>query len=398
MQINHGSTNTETSPTDRLPDHFHRLWNMKVAEQIRAGVDVVRLDVGSPDLPPPDEVIAQLRQSSLDPDKHGYQPILGPDALREAWVGMYARTFGVSLDPATDVLPLLGSKEGIFLLTMALVDPGDIVLVPALAYPTYEAAARFAGAQIFRVPLKISNDSYLELDEIPPDIAQRSRLLWINFPHNPTGATTTFRGLRQCLEFCCQHRILLCHDAAYAQVTYGEYPAPSMLQLAGSRESAVEFNSLSKSFNMAGWRAGVLLGQHRALSAVAKLIPNLNSGSFGPINDASIAALQMNEEWILNRNEVYRERRDFLLRTLNGFGCEARTPEAGLYVWARTPEGWGSLPFTSEILSGAGVSLVPGTVFGPGGEGWFRISLTAPPERLEIGVERLKSWWLRNLQ
>lgn len=387
---------SEKLPVDRLPDHFQQLWSRKVRQQIDSGVDIIRFDVGSPDLPPPDIVIDRLRQSSLDPGNHGYQPILGPGALREAWAAMYTTTYSVSPDPTSEVLPLLGSKEGIYLLSAAILNPDDIVLIPDLAYPTYEAAARFAGARVTQVPLVLSNDSCLELETIPPDILNRARLLWINFPNNPTGVTVGLHHLRHCLEFCREHEILLCHDAAYTQVTYDIFPAPSLLQISSPGEAVLEFNSLSKSHNMAGWRAGAVIGQAEILKAIARLIPNLNSGAFGPINDAVITALQIGEDWIQNRNEIYKRRRDTLLNGLRAMGFKTSTPEAGLYIWAETPDDWDSLSFTTAALTQAGVSLIPGTAFGQSGERWFRISLTAPEHRIEIGMERLENWLSRS--
>lgn len=386
----------EKSPIDRLPDHFHHLWSKKVNQQINAGADIIRLDVGSPDLPPPDIVINRLRQSISDPGVHGYQPILGPEALSEAWAAMYLRTYGVSLDPHNQVLPLLGSKEGIFLLSIAVLNADDIVLIPDLAYPTYEAAARFAGARVVRVPTVVSTQSRLELDTIPPEILSQARLLWINFPNNPTGATITLEDLRDCLEFCRKHRIVLCHDAAYTQVTYDAFPAPSLLQISSPSDAVLEFNSLSKSHNMAGWRVGAVIGQPEILHAIARLIPNINSGAFGPINEASITALQIEGDWMRNRNEIYKGRRDFLLKAMRGVGFEARSPDAGLYIWAKAPGNLDSLSFTSAVLTQAAVSLVPGTAFGQGGEGWVRISMTAPEHRLEAAAERLEKWWSNN--
>lgn len=377
----------------RLPEHFFLRWNKEVSRLLQSGRDVIRLDIGSPDLPPPRSAIQALTDSAQKEGRHGYQPILGPDALREAWADMYARNFGVHLDPGGEVIPLQGSKMGVFLLTLAVVRPGDWVVVPDPGYPVYAAAAQYAGAEIYRLPLQASANSKPLLEEIPGGIARHARLLWLNYPHNPTGATTNLEASGECVAFARAHNILLAHDAAYNQVTFDSYVAPSILQIPNASEIAVELNSLSKSHNMAGWRMGVALGNQTALEALSRLLPNLTSGVFRPIIEGAIRALGTGKSWIEQRNEIYQKRRDSVAKALIEMDCEVVIPKAGIYVWSTTPGRLDSLEFASALLEDVGVSVTPGIAFGDRGEGHFRISLVASQTRIERAMTSLKNWW-----
>jgi LL-diaminopimelate aminotransferase len=377
----------------RVPELLFLRWNKKVSRLLQSGRDVIRLDIGSPDLPPPRTAIQALTDSARMEGQHGYQPILGPDVLREAWADMYSRNFGVRLDPGGEVIPLQGSKMGVFLLTLAVVRPGDWVVVPDPGYPVYPAAAHYAGADIHRLPLQVCADSKPSLEEIPRDVAQRARLLWLNYPHNPTGATTNLEVVEECVAFAHAHNILLAYDAAYSQVTFDNYEAPSILQIPSASETAVEFNSLSKSHNMAGWRMGVVLGNRSALEAMSHLLPNLTSGAFLPIIEGATRALGIGKSWIERRNEIYQERRDSVAKALIEMDCEVVVPKAGIYVWSTTPGGLDSLEFASALLEDAGVSVTPGIAFGDRGEGHFRISLVASQTRIERAMTSLKRWW-----
>ena len=382
---------------ETLSPNYFTLVGAKISAMRADGRDVIRLDIGSPDLPPAPHILEALIQSASHSDHHGYQPFNGTPALRRAWAGMYKRVFDVELDPEYEIVSLIGSKEGIFHLTMACIEPGDVVLVPDPAYATYARGAHFAGGEVVFIPLLKELELLPDLSGIPPDIARRARLLWLNYPNNPTTATATLEFFSAAVAFAKEYEILLCHDAAYTQVTYEGYRAPSLLQVPSAKEVAVEFNTLSKSHNMAGWRVGVAVGNRQALGELRKLKPNVDSGHFLPIMDAATIALTEDQAWLNERNQVYRKRRDLVIQKLQTLGMPAASPRASLYVWSPVPEGWTSIDFTETILEKTGVSLTPGTVFGAQGEGYTRISLGAPTNRIIEGLERLTDWWLTTL-
>ncbi len=376
----------------RLPVNFFAGLNDRIRALQRAGQDVIRLDIGSPDLPPDPAIIQSLSEAAARPEVHGYQAHQGPLWLRQAWADSYKRLYETELDPEGQILPLLGSKEGIFHLSQALLDPGELVLIPDPGYITYTAGAKFAGAETFSLPLLAENDYLPDLESIPPDIARRARLLWLNYPNNPTGATASREFFEQAIAFARRHELLVCHDAAYTQVAYDGYRPPSLLEIPGASQVAVEFNTLSKSHNMAGWRTGVLAGNAEAVQAVLRLKTQLDSGHFLPILQATAAAMNADQSWLVARNAVYQQRRDLALQMVADLGLQARTPQASLYVWCSIPHGWTSLDFAVQLLEKAAVSLTPGTVFGPHGEGYLRIALTAPLDRMAAAAERLQNW------
>lgn len=379
-----------TYPTSKLVDNYFASLIASVLELQASGADVIRLDIGSPDLPPARHIIKSLTQSAGRPDTHGYQSHRGPADLREAWAEMYQRVHGVNIHPDY-IQPLLGSKEGVFHLSLAVLNPGDVVLVPDPGYMTYTQGARFAGAETFSLPL-IPEAGYLpDLTAIPQKIRQRAKILWLNYPNNPTAAVAPLEFFTEAVAFCRQHQILLCHDAAYTQVTFEGTEAPSVLQVPGSEEVCIEFNTLSKSHNMAGWRVGAAVGNPEALAALLKLKSHADSGHFKPIQEAAAAALLGDQHWVGERNAVYQERRDVVVSALREIGISLRKPLASLYVWSPIPEGWeSSLIFAMALLEEVHVSLAPGMIFGPGGEGFVRISLVQPAERLAEAMERIR--------
>jgi LL-diaminopimelate aminotransferase len=373
-----------------FPDHFFAGLNSRIRELQIQDKDVIRLDVGSPDLPPGPEIIEALSRSAAHPDHHGYQPYRGPQELREAWAGMYQRLYQVKLDPESEIMPLMGSKEGIFNLVMASIDPGEVVLIPDPGYLTYDRATLFAGGEPVYLPLLPENDFLPELQNIPEHILKRAKMLWLNYPNNPTAATANLDFFRDAVAFARQHDLLVCHDAAYTQVTYDGYQAPSIMQVPGAKEVAVEFNTLSKSHNMAGWRTGVAVGNSSALQSLYTLKTNVDSGQFLPIMEAATAALTGDQSWLAERNEIYRQRRDLIIEALHASGLNAQVPQGSLYIWFPVPAGWSSEGFTSALLDQAHISLTPGTVFGEHGEGFVRISFTAPLGRLEDAMQRMR--------
>jgi LL-diaminopimelate aminotransferase len=382
----------EISPAHRigrLPDNFFASLGAKIAKIQASGRDVIRLDVGSPDLPPAPHIIEALARSASAPDRHGYQPHKGSLALMAAWAEMYRRVYGVDLDPESEILPLLGSKEGVFHMMLAWVEPGDIVLIPDPAYITYTSGTRFAGGEPYYLPLRLELDFLPDLNSIPEDIAYRAKVLWLNYPNNPTAAVASEGFFEDVITFARQYHLLVCHDAAYTQVTFDGYQAPSILSVPGAKEVAVEFNTLSKSHNMAGWRVGAALGNSQALKALYNLKTNADSSHFLPILEAATLAMTADQAWLAERNQEYCRRRDIALQALHKIGLHAAKPFASLYVWSPVPSGWSSLEFVSAILDETQVSLTPGTVFGEGGEGYVRIALTAPTLRLAEAMDRL---------
>jgi len=351
---------------------------------------VIRLDEGSPDLPPAPHIIEALARAAGRPDTHSYQPHRGFAGLRQAWAEMYQGAYGVAVDTESEVLPLLGSKEGIFHLPLAFVEPGSVVLVPDPGYITYTRGARLAGGETYYLPLRRELGFLPDLQAVPPETLRRTRILWLNYPNNPTASTASLDFFAEAVAFARDHNLLLCHDAAYTQVSFDGYRAPSILEVPGAKETCVEFNTLSKSHNMAGWRVAALIGNAAVIRAMYTLKTNVDSGHFRPVMEAAVAAMTGDQTWLQERNEIYRQRRDVVLRTLQRLGLEAETPRASLYVWFATPAGQTSAGFASTLLERAHVSLTPGSIFGPGGEGYIRLSVTAPIERVEEAMRRLE--------
>ena len=383
---------TPSARLSRTTPYFFGELGRRIAELRARGVDVIRMDMGSPNEPPPAHIIQALAAGAALPDSHGYQPQSGAPGLREAWAGHYRREFQVELDPATQVTPLLGSKEGIFHLSQALLDPGDVVLIPDPGYLTYTQAALFAGAEPVYLPLDSQNHFLPDLEAVAPAARRRAKILWLNYPNNPTAATAPPEFFRRALEFCDRYGLLLAHDAAYLGVTFDDTPAPSALAFPGAGQIAVEFNTLSKLYNMAGWRVGAALGRRDALERLQAVKSHADSGHFLPIQQAAIAALTGDQRWVRERNARYARRSARLAQALRVHGLAAETPRASLYVWAAVPPGQTSAGFAAALLAQAGVAVVPGPVFGPAGEGFLRFSITLADERLELALERLKGF------
>lgn len=374
----------------QLKEHFFANLEVRITQRQAQGKPVLRLDMGSPDLPPADHILLALHSSADQPDHHSYQSLRGSPALRQAWASHYQHHYGVTLDPQTQVLPLIGSKEGIFLITQAVVDPQDVVLVPDPGYLTYAQAARFALAEPVYVPLQPELGWLPDLEAIPLAVLKRARLLWLNYPNNPTSAVASLRFFTSAVDFARQHDLLLCHDAAYSLVTFNGSQPLSLLQVPGASEVTVEFNTLSKAYNMAGWRVGAALGNPQAIESLYSVLTGVNSGSFRPVNEAAIAALTGDQSWIEGRNRVYLQRRDRVLHTLSDLGWQAAVPQAGLYIWFKVPSArLTSSEFCLALLEQTGVSLTPGSVFGQAGEGYVRLSLTSPDSDLELALDRM---------
>jgi LL-diaminopimelate aminotransferase len=356
------------------------------------GVDVIDLGIGNPDLPTPDFVVEVLCQAARDPRNHGYPNYYGIPELRQAFARYYGRRFGVSLDPETEVVPLIGSKEGLVHLTNVLCNPGDVVLVPDPAYPVYRIAAILAGADVYPVPLLEENSYLPDLEAIPTWVLERARLLWLNYPNNPTAAIANLSFYERVVNFAREYNLVVASDNAYADVCFDGYLAPSFLQVKGAKEVGVEFYSLSKTYNMAGWRVGAVVGNAEVVQAVARVKTNVDSGIFTPIQYAAVAALESDPAWVAGRNQIYQRRRDRVLEALQTAGIHAPSPKAGLYIWGNVAGRCTSMEFCLRLLEETGVWLTPGSGFGEQGEGYFRLSLTAPDERLDEAVRRLAAF------
>jgi LL-diaminopimelate aminotransferase len=366
-----------------------------IAEKEAEGIDVIRLASGNPDLPTPPEAVVALREAVLNPVYHRY-PFSFQTDLRQAIAQWYQRRFGVDLNPETEVHPLAGSLEGIGNLSMAVMEADAVALVPDPAFGSYARAARFAGGEVYHLSLREENGHLADLAAIPDSVLRQARLLWLNYPNNPTGAVAPLSYFEQVIAFARKHDLLVCHDNAYSDIVFDDYIAPSLLAIDGAKDVAVELNSLSKAFNMAGWRVGMAVGNAKALAVLAQVGWNTGMGLFGPVQLAAIEALMSDQDWMLARNEVYRERRDIVVEGLRAIGLKTPAPKATPYVWARLPDGYSdSLEFSTQVLDQVGVWLSSGIFFGQEGEGHVRASLTLATDELSTAMDRLQSltWW-----
>ena len=359
----------------------------KVAERRAQGVDVISLGVGDPDQPTPEHVVAALQEAAADPATHRYPSYYGMPEFRRVIAQWFAGRFGVELDPDTEVLPLLGSKEGLAHLTFAFVDDGAEALVPDPGYPVYETATALAGGTPIALPLTEERRFLPHFDDAA--ISARTSMVWLNYPSNPTGAVAELSDFERAVEVARERDLLLAHDAAYSEITFDGYVAPSVLQVPDAREVAIEFHSLSKGFNMTGWRVGFAVGSAEAIGALATLKTNLDSGVFDAIQRAGIAALSGPQDHLDGLRAMYQKRRDLVVGTLNRLGWDLEPPLGSIYVWLPTPEGQPSADFAGLLLDRAGVVVAPGRGYGAAGEGYVRISLTVPDDRLAEAMDRI---------
>jgi LL-diaminopimelate aminotransferase len=371
-----------------LPPYlFAEIDRLKRAVAAR-GVDLISLGIGDPDTPTPDHIVARLCAAAARPANHGYPDYEGLPAFRQAAATWMAGRYGVRLDPATEVVSLIGSKEGIANMAVAFVDPGDVVLVPDPGYPVYHIGTQFNGGITYRLPLRREHAFLPDLDALPADVARRAKLLWLNYPNNPTGAVAPRAFLEDAIRFCDRHGVILCHDAAYAEIYYGERP-PSVLELPGGRDVAIEFHSLSKTFNMTGWRVGFAVGHPELIAGLGKVKTNVDSGVFQAVQEAAIAALESDPAVVERLRAMYRERRTVLVDGLRRIGLPCEPPGGTFYVWVPVPHGMRAKDLALRCLEEAGVVVTPGNGFGEAGEGYIRLTLCSPVARLREAVERL---------
>ncbi len=362
----------------------------RIEEKRRQGVDVINFGVGDPDLPTPQHIVAALCEQAARPEHHRYPSYRGMPRFREEAASWVSRRFGVRVDPEKEVLALIGSKEGIAHFPLAFLDPGDMALVPDPAYPVYRTAVQFCGGVPVTMPLDAERGFLPDLSAVPEDVWRRAKLAFLNYPNNPTAAVADHAFFEELVRFARKHEVILAHDLAYSEITYDGYVAPSLLEVPGARETAVEFHSLSKTYNMTGWRIGFATGGPEIIAAFAKVKENIDSGVFNAVQMAAVAAMEGPQDCVAGSCEVYRHRRDLLVEGLRSLGWEVAVPRATLYVWMRVPPPYDSQGFAAELLERAEVVVAPGSAYGSLGEGYVRFSLTLPDQRLLEGITRMK--------
>ena len=378
-----------------LPPYvFAELDRMK-QEQIKLGVDVISLGIGDPDLPTPAHIIEALGAAAADPANHQYPSYEGMPSFRKAAADWYRSRFRVTLDPATEVLTLIGSKEGIGHLPLAFVNPGDTVLVPDPAYPVYQSGTLFAGGIPYPLPLTPERAFLPDLRAIPAEILTKARILWLNYPNNPTGAVAPREFLAEAVAFARRHRIILAHDAPYSEIAFDGYRPLSILEIPGAKDVAIEFHSLSKTYNMTGWRLGFAVGSSEILAGLGRVKTNVDSGVFQAVQYAGITAMSGSQQCVADNCRIWQERRDVLVGGLREMGFAVESPKATFYLWIPVPRGFTSSSFTAELIRKAGVVLTPGSGFGAAGEGFVRAAFTVGVERIREAVQRIKKLGIR---
>jgi LL-diaminopimelate aminotransferase len=392
MSCNTGVLRVQLSNlVNSLPPFHFASAKKKIADRQAAGVDVISLSMGDPDLPAPPAVLERLYIELQKTENQRYPEYRGRRELHEAIAAWFERRFGVQLTPEQDILPLLGSKEGLVYAAEAVLNPGDIALVPDPYYPVYVTGTTMVGAEPYMLPLLAQNNYLPDLEHIPASVLARARVLWLNYPNNPTAACADQAFFERVVDFAQRHQLVIIHDMAYAEVYFDDFRPMSILQIPGARDVAVELHSLSKTYNMAGFRIGMLVGNPTLVDAVGRLKSNIDSGIFRPIQYAAIEALNLPSSWLEERNAIYRRRRDILIDGCNAIGMHAERTLAGLYAWAQVPQGYTSKDFADWLFDKTGVFITPGTNFGPSGEGYVRISMTESDERLIEAISRIRA-------
>ena len=377
---------------DKVPPYLFVEISRKIAKKKAEGINVISFGIGDPDLETPPGVIDELRQTALDPVNHRYPETDGLPEYRKAVSDWYQRRFEVSLDSDKEVLPLIGAKEGIGHVSFCFIDPGDIALVPDPGYPVYSVGTWFSGGECHWMPLKEENGWVPDLTAIPGDVAKRAKVIWLNYPNNPTGAVVESDYLKEVVQFAKEFDIAVMYDAAYTEVTFDGYRPISFMEIPGALDVGLEFHSLSKSYNMTGWRLGTAVGNQEMIEALMVIKSNLDSGVPNAVQYMGIEALKISDDEIESRNMIYQQRRDRVVSSLEKMGLEVTSPKAGLYVWAKVPAGYTSAQFAEMLLEERDVVVTAGNGYGPSGEGYIRLSLTINESDLSEGLNRLESW------
>jgi LL-diaminopimelate aminotransferase len=373
-----------------MPPYMFQELERRISEKRAAGIDVISLGIGDPDQPTYDYIVKAMQAAVADPANHQYPSNRGRAEFREAFADFYDRRFGVEIDPETEVIPAIGAKECIYNLCFAFLDQGGVALASDPGYPVYTGGPILAGATPELLPLAPELGFAPDLSAVPADVAAKARLMFLNYPNNPTGAVVPKGFFEMVVSFAKEHEILVVHDNAYSETTYDGYVAPSFLQTPGAKEVGVEVFSLSKGFNMTGWRCAAILGNAEAIQTYWRLKTNVDSGLFEAVQMAGVAALQGSSGPLERMNETYTRRRDLVVAALREIGVEVAAPKGTIYVWAPVPAGHTSTSFCEKVLEEAAVVVSPGSMYGPSGEGFFRIALTAPDDRIEEAVERMR--------
>jgi len=384
-----GTSITLADRLTKLPPYLFAAIDAMKREAIEQGKDIINLGVGDPDLPTPTHIIERLKETSEDPANHQYPSYVGMISFRKSMAAYYKRTRGIDLDSASEVLTLIGSKEGVGHIPLAFVNPGDIVLVPNPGYPVYSAGTVLAGGKPYFMPLLKDNGFIPDLDTIPSDIASRAKLMFVNYPNNPTAAVCETDFFERVVAFAKEYGIIVVHDAAYADVTFDGYRAPSLLKVSGAKDVAIELYSLSKTYNMTGWRVAAAVGNADIVAGLGKVKTNLDSGVFQAIQYAGMAALDSSQDCVTANNAIYTERRDVLVNGLTRLGWDVEKPKASFYVWIGIPKGVTSTDMTARLIREAAIVTTPGVGFGSHGEGFIRMTLTTTKERLAEAVDRI---------
>jgi len=373
----------------QLPPYLFKEIDRKKKEVMARGVDIINLGVGDPDIPTPSHIIETLKTAADEPANHRYPSYSGMAAFKETVAEWYGRRFGVTLDPATEVITLIGSKEGIAHFPLAFINVGNIALVPSPAYPVYRIATLFAGGEPYTMPLLKENDFLPDLEAIPGDVADRARIMIINYPNNPTSATADPGFFSKVVAFAKKYRIIVCHDAAYTEMAFDGYKPPSFLEVEGAKEIGLEFHSLSKTYNMTGWRIGFAVGNPEGIEGLGAIKSNIDSGVFQAVQMAGMEALRGDQSCVHEMTRTYEARRDLMIKGLRDAGFAVNSPKATFYLWVQVPEGYSSASFAARLLEEAGLVVTPGNGFGEPGEGYFRIALTQTEERLSEAMDRI---------
>jgi LL-diaminopimelate aminotransferase len=375
---------------EQIPPYLFAEIDKKKGEMRQKGMDLIDLGIGDPDLPTPKLIIERLKAAAENPKNHRYPSYEGMFEFRTAVARWYERRFGVKLDPKTEVLSLIGSKEGIAHIPLAFVNPGDYALVPTPGYPVYRVSTLFAGGTPHFLPLRKENGFLPNLSDIPREVAEKAKLLFINYPNNPTSAIADRSFFEEVVAFAHRYQTIVCHDAAYSEVAFDGYQPPSFLEVEGAKEVGIEFHSLSKTFNMTGWRIGFAVGHSEIVSALGRLKTNIDSGVFQAIQEAGIEALNHFDTPLPEIIKIYERRRDVLVKGLREIGLDVDLPKATFYLWFQVPRGYTSAQFATLLIEQAGIVATPGSGFGDAGEGFIRMAMTVDEKRLQEAIERLK--------
>jgi LL-diaminopimelate aminotransferase len=375
---------------EQIPPYLFAEIDKKKKEMRQKGIDLIDLSIGDPDLPTPKLIIERLKMAAENPKNHRYPPYEGMIEFRTAVAQWYERRFGVKLDPITEVLSLIGSKEGIAHIPLAFVNPRDYVLVPSPGYPVYRVSTLFAGGTPYFLPLQKENGFLPNLSKIPKGVAEKAKLLFINYPNNPTSAIAEKPFFEEVVAFAHRYQIIVCHDAAYSEIAFDGYQPLSFLEVEGAKEVGVEFHSLSKTFNMTGWRIGFAVGNAEIVSGLGRVKTNIDSGLFQAIQEAGVEALNHFDTPLPEIIKIYEKRRDVMVKGLREIGLEVDQPKATFYLWIQVPGGYTSAQFATLLIEQAGIVATPGNGFGDAGEGYFRMALTVDETRLKEAIERLK--------